>query len=192
MDKDDKELIKLTIKEILLFFVDFNMKINEFCGYKMHKRISREYFKQRDIDKDYFSKRLSEMEKRGYIKRFKKEKEHILELTPTGKEKALKCLVNEFKIETPQIWDKKWRMVIFDIPENKKSLRDIIRFRLKNIGFYQLQKSVFIYPYECWEQIKALKYIYNLGPYLQYILAENIETELNLVDYFYTQKILKK
>lgn len=192
MHKDDKELIKLTIREILLSFVDFNMKINEVCGYKVHKQISRAYFKNRDIDKNYLDKRLWEMEKRGYIKKFINEKGNCLELTPVGKEKALKVYANEFKIAIPETWDKKWRIIIFDIPQEKSHLRDVVRNKLKKIGFYQLQKSVFIYPYDCWEQIRALKYVYCLGPYLQYIVAENIETEVDLVDYFYTQGILNK
>lgn len=192
MQKDDKELIKLTVKEILLSFIDFHMKVNEICGYKIHKQISRTYFKKRDIDKNYLDKRLWEMQKRGYIKNFVRDKEKLFELTPIGEKKALKLYANNFKIITPETWDKKWRMVIFDIPKEKNHLRDVVRNKLKKIGFYQLQKSVFIHPYDCWEQIKALKYIYCLGPYLQYILAENIDTEIDLVNYFYTQGILNK
>lgn len=190
MDKHEKELIKLTIKEILLSFIDLNMKVNEICGYNLHKQISREYFKKREVDWDYFNKRLWEMKKRGYIKNFKKEKENLLELTSIGKEKALKYFSNEFMVEIPKTWDRKWRIVIFDIPSKKKYLRDTMRNKLKKIGFYQLQKSVFVYPFECLDQIKALKYIYCLEPYVQYILAENIECEIDLVDYFFTQGIL--
>ncbi|EKD70989.1 MAG: repressor in the phenylacetic acid catabolic pathway, partial [uncultured bacterium] len=184
--------IKLTLKEILLSFIDVGMKINEIAGYRMHKRIAHEYFRSRNTDKIHLSKKLWEMEKRGYIKRFKREKENYLKLTPIGKEKALKYFSDDFKIKTPKVWDKKWRIVIFDIPNDKKNLRDIIRNRLKKIGFYQLQKSVFVYPFECLDEIRALKYIYCLGPYTQYILAEIIESEIDLVDYFYDQGILDK
>lgn len=188
--EEEKELVKLTMKEILLSFVDVGMKINEICGYRVHRQIARDYFRSRDADKINLAKKLWELEKHGYIKRYLREKEHIIELTPIGEEKALKYLADEFRVETPKTWDKKWRLVIFDIPKDKKLLRDILRTRLKRIGFHQLQKSVFIYPYDCWEQIKALKYIYGLGAYLQYIVAENIETEIDLIDYFYTAGIL--
>lgn len=192
MDEINKEKIRLTTREILLKFCDGITKIEEIFGYPWQRREAQEYWHDRAIDKDYYYRKMWELEKRGYIKRYKKEKKNLIELTSIGKKKALKYFLNEFKIIKPKLWDKKWRVVIFDIPKDKKHLRDIIRNKLKNIGFYQLQKSVFIYPFDCLEQIKALKYIYSIGSYLQYLVVESIETELDLVNYFYTQGIINK
>jgi len=192
MDKDIEEKIRLTTREILLKFCDGLTKIEEIFGYPWQRKEASEYFRERKIDKDYYYRKMWELEKRGYIKRYKEEKTNLIELTQIGKEKALKYFFQEFRVTTPESWDKKWRLVIFDVPKDKKNLRDIIRQRLKKIGFYQLQKSVFIFPYDCLEQIKALKYIYSIGSYLQYLVVESIETELNLVDYFYSEGIIDK
>jgi|GEM_PF-621882 len=192
MDEIKKEKIRLTTKEILLMFCDGLKKIEEIFGYSWQRYEAKKYFFERNIDKDYYYRKMWELEKRGYIKRFAENRKNILELTSIGKDKALKYFLNDKKIDIPKHWDKKWRLVIFDVPKNKKNIRDIIRNRLKNIGFYQLQKSVFIFPYDCLEHIKALKYLYSVGPYLQYIVAENIETEINLVDYFYNAGIINK
>ena len=48
------------------------------------------------------------------------------------------------KIDKPKIWDKKWRIVVFDIPEKQRGARDSLRTYLKKLDFYELQKSIFI------------------------------------------------
>lgn len=50
-------------------------------------------------------------------------------------------------------WDGAWRIVIFDIQELRKNLRDSFRRNLKSLGFGQLQKSVWISPYPVFEDI---------------------------------------
>ena len=41
-------------------------------------------------------------------------------------------------------WDGVWRVVIFDIPEENKRVRYVLRETLKILGFRPLQKSVWI------------------------------------------------
>lgn len=192
MDQIEKEKIKLTVKEILFAIQDGMFKIEEIFGYPWQRKEARRYFYRREIDRDNFYQKLWRLEKQGYINRYIKDKKNLIELTPIGKEKAFKYQLNDFQIRVPELWDKKWRLVIFDIPEEKKVAREILREKLKKIGFLQLQKSVFVYPYDCLEAIKSIKYIYCLAKYIQYIVAESIETEIDLVDYFYTKGILKK
>lgn len=190
MEKEDKEKIILTAKEILLTFCDVAVKLEEIFGYSWHRAKAREYWKWRELDQKRFYQSLWRLKKQGYIKKYQQEKKNLIKLTPLGNSKALRYLAEDFTIKIPKSWDKKWRLVIFDIPKDKKALRDIVRNRLIRLGFCQLQKSVFVYPYDCQEVIQNLKYIYNLGPYLQYIVAESIETELDLVDHFLNQNIL--
>lgn len=44
----------------------------------------------------------------------------------------------------PTRWDGKWRIVVFDIPEQKRIIRNLFRRNLKKWGFKHLQKSVWI------------------------------------------------
>ncbi len=190
MEKEQKEKIRLTTREILLRFCDGLNKIQEIFGYSWHKEQAWQYQQWRDIDQNNYYNKLWKLEKQGYIKRYKNDKKNIIKLTSLGEKRALKYLSNEFEINKPLKWDKKWRMVIFDIPEEKKVLREIIRERLQRLGFYQLQKSIFVYPFECEKIISAIKYIYPVGKYLLYIVAESIETEIDLVSHFYDQEVL--
>lgn len=107
-----------------------------------------------------------------------------LKLTEKGKLKLI-CLEKfNFKLNKPQKWDKKWRIVIFDIPQSRKSQREKLRFTLKKIGFVKLQHSVWVYPYDCEELITLLKLDFKIGKDILYIIADKIENDKVLKQYF--------
>ena len=105
-------------------------------------------------------------------------------LTADGKKKALTYKLDEMKIRKPAKWDKKWRIVIFDIPENIKKIREILRFHLKNLGFCELQKSVFTHPFECKDEIDYLIEFYDIRRFVRFIIADSIDNELHLKQKF--------
>lgn len=187
-----KEKIRLTTREIIISLLDTVVAGIDFGDvYGYYRDYIRDYRNWRDLDKRNFYNALARLRKQDYIEKYQEGEKRILKLTPIGQKKAWQYLTGQLQIKEPKRWDKKWRMVIFDIPEDKKYLRDMVRAKLEKSGFYLLQKSVFVYPFECKELVFAIKYGYNLSSYLQYIVAENIETELDLVGYFYQQGILR-
>lgn len=101
-------------------------------------------------------------------------------LTKEGQKKALQFKFEEMEIKKPEKWDKKWRIVIFDIPEKKKKAREALRGKLKNLGFQELQKSVFIYPFECEEEIDFIVEVFQVRPYVRFIRAESFTNEEQL------------
>jgi len=70
-------------------------------------------------------------------------------------------------------WDKKWRVVIFDIPKEFNKKRDIFRGKLKELGFYMLQKSVFIFPYPCENELEDLCSMIGIEDYVDILVAES-------------------
>ncbi len=105
-------------------------------------------------------------------------------LSDRGKQKALTYDLENMEIKKPKQWDKKWRVVLFDIPETKKKIREILRFHLKKLEFYEFQKSVFVHPYDCEDEINYLIEFYDIRKYVRYIVAESIDNELHLKEYF--------
>jgi len=102
-----------------------------------------------------------------------------LVLTDKGKLKALTYKFEEMKIKEEN-WDGKWRMVVFDIPEKLKGGRDALREKLKKIGFYELQKSVLVYPYECKNEIDFLVEFFQIRKYVRFVIVDFIDNELHL------------
>ncbi len=104
-------------------------------------------------------------------------------LNERGKLRVLNYRFEEMILKQEE-WDEKWRLVIFDIPEKKKISRDALREKLKKLGFYELQKSVFIFPYECRDEIDFIIEFFELRPYVRIILATEIDNELHLKKVF--------
>ena len=101
-------------------------------------------------------------------------------LTENGKQRALRFNIEKLEIKKQKIWDKKWRIVAFDIPEKKKRGRDALRQKLQELNFYQLQKSVFVCPYPCEKEIHFLCEFFNIGGFVNIIIADNIYNDVKL------------
>ena len=71
-------------------------------------------------------------------------------------------------------WDKKWRVVIFDIPQELHNKRNIFRARLKSLGFYMIQKSIFVFPYPCEEELSRYCNQLQIADYINVLIAENL------------------
>lgn len=105
-------------------------------------------------------------------------------ISEKGKRKALSYKIDEMNIKKPKAWDKKWRMVIFDIPEKKKKVREALREKLKELKFYELQKSVFIHPYDCKDEIDFIIEFFEARPFARFAVLENIDNEPHLKKIF--------
>lgn len=123
-------------------------------------------------NKRQFAQFVNYLKKMGYIKiAVKGEKKGIL-LTPKTKEKILKIktkLKNKRRRK-----DKKWIMLMYDIPKRKTKQSILLRTILKNLGYQQFQKSIWVSPYDVLKETKEAINIYSLDPYIKIFLIEEI------------------
>ena len=108
-----------------------------------------------------------------------------LVLTEAGKKKVLLYDLDKLKINRPPRWDRMWRMVVFDIPETKKPARMALASKLKELEFYPMQKSVFIHPYECQNEINFITELFNIVPYVRFLRVKDVDIELDLKNRFH-------
>src|SRR3989344_4721536 len=87
-------------------------------------------------------------------------------LSENGKQKALRFNIDNLEIKNPTKWDGKWRIVMFDIPEKLKRLRDSLRFHFREIGLMELQKSVLVFPHPCEKEIEFVLEFYTARKYV--------------------------
>ncbi len=108
----------------------------------------------------------------------------IVELTKNGKHKVLKYKLDDLIIQKSKKWDHKWRLVIFDVPEKFRISRIYFAAKLKSLGFLALQKSVWVYPYACENEIDFLKEIFEIREYVRLVTAVSVEYQEDLVKEF--------
>lgn len=125
-------------------------------------------------------KRLLGMREKGYFDISVKNNESFFRLTPKGMKlvEFLKFCAGKIK------WDKRWRVLIFDIPEKERFKRDGLRKKLTGLGLKQLQESVWITPYPLPDQFSDFLISLRVRPYLYSLTVEKINREDELKKYF--------
>jgi len=152
--------------------------MQRFYGIYHSKKEDRVYWARKEEERK-IKKSIKDLEKRKYIK-FDRNKN--LYLTEKGVLEFIK-----FRIEKKQKkWDKKWRIIIFDVAEDRRNSRDFLRSRLKWLGFKELQKSAWIFPYDIQREIEELMKIskYDAEGDVRFLIVEKIKSDDDLKKWF--------
>ncbi|MEW6610904.1 MAG: hypothetical protein AB1352_04770 [Patescibacteria group bacterium] len=134
--------------------------------------------------RDRVKRSLKHLERRNCIRRASKRSEWNYILTEKGEKLLQKKHIAQLTIPKPPSWDRKWRMVIFDIPENFNKARNALRWKLKQLGFHYLNLSVWIYPYECQDEINAIADYYAVGRFVRFLRLEYFDGMEELAHHF--------
>jgi len=150
--------------------------------HRVGKRDDYRFFALNDMLKDIhnfsaeqLTAAVSDLKKEKLIKEKKNYEGPILfSLTEKGMLRAINYRFRRL-CNKKEKWDGKWRMVFFDIPENRRKGRDALRYRLKMAGFYKLQESIFIFPYECEREIRDFTKLFKMEKYVRFGLLDFVD-----------------
>ena len=112
-------------------------------------------------------KRLAELIEKG--------DELYIKITANGKQLVKNFDYDNLELPQSKTWDKKWRLVIFDIFKKQNKERHALSKKLKDLGFYPLQESVFIYPYNCRNEIDFICEFLSISRYVNYCVIESLD-----------------
>ena len=159
--------------------------ISPLAGSQIVKGLIKEYFRRKNFERYRFLNDLKNLQKRDLIDYQELDNNKIkIVLTKQGKEKMLMYQIDEMKLKKPPNWDKKWRLIMFDIPHQYKKARDVFRLKLKNLEFYPIQKSVFITPYPCENEIDFLASVFDIRRFILVLYVSRFEGEEKLKHHF--------
>lgn len=127
---------------------------------------------------------FNNLEKNKLISLKQEGNQTIVSITKEGRKKLLRFKLQDITIQPAHKWDRKWRLVIFDIPVSKNSNRLAFVLKLKELGFQTLQKSVWVCPYPCEDEIDFLKEIYQIRPHVRLVTGETIDIQSDLLKKF--------
>lgn len=112
----------------------------------------------------------------------------LARITPAGQRVlALEEQKAALQLQKKKRWDKRWRVVIFDIPEYRRGTRDKLRLIMRTSGFYRLQDSVWLYPYDCEDFMALVKADLKIGNAILYMVVEKIENDAKIKVHFALQ-----
>lgn len=128
---------------------------------------------------------LHSLERRKFVKIIKqKNGKTKIKLTNKGSGRIKEFYFESLKISKSKKWDGKWRVIIFDIPVEKNDAREAFRRKIKKLGLYQFQRSVWIYPYSCEDELLFVAEFFKVSQYMEIFTVEKLLHEKELKKQF--------
>ena len=173
--------VKQKIILLLMAGVALGFSRSSLQHYRIYRIVGKEWQK---INKNKLKEEIRSLYKSKLVKeKANPDGSFTFVLSDRGKLKALTYHFNEMKIKE-RVWDKKWRVVFFDIPEKHRWGRDSLRKKLRELGFCEFQKSVFIFPNDCEDEINFIIEYYGIRKYVRYGVFEYIDDDIYLKNNF--------
>jgi len=174
--------------EILLYVYD---TLDVGLTFQARKRIlGLDYFMRgwRKFNQKQIEEAFRELNRYKFIKKQEYEGSVLVSLSEKGILRARSAKLRHLKFETEK-WDGKWRMVSFDIPEQCRKGRRALVYRLKSAEFYEMQKSLFLCPYDCQKEVMAIVKLFKLEKYVRFGILESFDNEENVNKLFKLEKL---
>ena len=135
------------------------------------------------LDKKSYKKKsvynaLGRLQKQRLVEITEKGDETMIKITEAGKKRLLVYNLEEIQIEKPKKWDSRWRIIGFDVPEDKKRAREALRKKMRELGFIYLQKSFFVHPYDCRKEIEFVGEFFGIHKHILYVEAVAINNKI--------------
>lgn len=150
---------------------------------KISPRAEIKFFIIDDILKDIhnftgkqLSAAVSDLKRQKLIEKKKYEDSVLVSLTEKGMLRAINFSFRRLEHKEEK-WDGKWRMVAFDIPNSHQKGRKAFSYRLKMGGFYEMQESIFLYPYDCKKEIDTFTKLFKIEKYVRFGLLDFIDNQ---------------
>lgn len=135
------------------------------------KRLRQNYDKKRN--RWQFAKLIDYLKRKGYLRIKELENKKAIILTPKGIEKLEKI---NLKLKAgKRRKDKKWQMVIFDIPEKQRLIRNQFRWGLQSLSYQKFQKSIWVCPYDVLKETQNLIKKLSIEQCARLLLVEEME-----------------
>lgn len=134
------------------------------------------FHRRKKYKKQSVSNAFHRLRKEGCIDVHTHNHQLYVSLTEEGRKRAGRFQINNLQIKKPKSWDRKWRIVVFDVIDRQRIKREVLRGFLKRLGFYKLQDSVWVHPFDCKDEIVLLRDFFGFTVReVQLVIAEKIE-----------------
>lgn len=142
------------------------------------------------IDRKRIYEAIERLNQKRLVEIIQKEDELYIKITKNGKNMIRNFDYDNLALPEVKKWDQKWRLVMFDVPDKRKKERLALSKKLKDLGFYPLQESVFVYPYDCQDEVDFVCAFLSIGRYVNYGLIEMLDKKEGDLRKFFNLEIL--
>lgn len=117
----------------------------------------------------------------GCVEKLRSDNKEYLRLTKKGKSKSHSLCITNTDSLVSQNWDGFWRIIILDLPEERKSERESLRYLLKKAGFVCVKNTVWISPHPFEQLFMNIKKDLDLTTEIMIIVTKFIDEETRAI-----------
>lgn len=136
------------------------------------------------FNEGYLRRIIRSLEKQKLIEITKERDLNVVKITDRGRKKVLKFALEKITITKPAYWDGKWRLIFYDVLHKRDSVRKRFQKYLQSLGFYPLQKSVYLHAWPCEKEIEFLRAYLGISGEVRVVMADEIENDQLFREYF--------
>ena len=140
-----------------------------------------ESIKTENPQKNYaLARSIKNLVESGCVEIKNSDNQKYLKITKKGQIK-LNCIkLSAEEALVSNTWDGFWRIIILDIPEDRKSEREALRYLLKKANFICVKNTVWISPHPYEHLFVNIKKDFNLGNGLMIIVTNKLDEDTNI------------
>ena len=140
------------------------------------------------FNQQYLMRAIKNLEKQKLVEYEIEGDQQVVKITEQGRKKVLKYALREITLSRPSYWDGKWRLIFYDVLHKKNSVRQRFQAYLRSLGFYPLQKSVYLHAWPCEKEIEFLRSYLGISGEVRVVIADHIENDGLFREYFALRK----
>ena len=159
---------------------DYSGKIIKILGQKPATSLHEIHEGFPDHNRYSVTRSLKGLREAGLIEHLSSTHNEYARLTKGGRKKMHSLILESDTGLVPQIWDGFWRIIILDIPEERKSEREALRYLLKKANFVCIKNTVWISPHPYEHLFTNIKKDLNFTTELMIIVTDKLDPETNL------------
>ncbi|MEI6580876.1 MAG: hypothetical protein WCO07_01745 [bacterium] len=170
-DKYKKNILKILAEKPAVTVVELRKKITT-PSPLLHKEERENFYA--------INRSLKNLVEAGCVEIHNSDNQKYLKITKRGTQKLNYIRLEGANALVSNTWDGFWRIIIFDIPENRKSEREALRYLLKKANFTCVKNTVWISPYPFEHLFTNIKKDLKLGNELMIIVTDKLDPETNV------------
>ena len=134
----------------------------------------------KNVNRKDLGRIIKRLEKQEMISINEKGGQISIMVTEKGKKRLLEYDFENIQLNAKRR-DGKWRLIIFDIPEDKRNARDVFRRKLIELAMIRLQDSVFASAFPCKNEVDFLSHFLEISDFITLVLVDKIERGEQLI-----------
>ena len=133
---------------------------------------------KRDDQRKKIAKTFYYLKNKGFVTLEPNGEDFILKITGKGQKQIDKMQFRFMQIKRSKKWNGHWWLALADIPSDPyRSNADLFRQKVKKMGLYPLQRTVWVYPYDPREEVGFASAYYKVERFVTVMEVVSLDSE---------------